>query len=58
MNAVASLASTHKNTKDFVDELWRTPIPSGQNRYYDGMLYFLAFLQVSGNYRIYDPTNK
>jgi oligosaccharide reducing-end xylanase len=56
MNAVAALASTNENRKDFVEELWNTPIPSGPGRYYDGMLYMLAMLQVSGNFRIYDPT--
>ena len=55
MNAVAALASTNENRKDFVEELWNTSIPSGHGRYYDGMLYLLAMLQVSGNFRIYDP---
>ena len=58
MNAVASLASTNKNRKEFVDELWKVPIPSGHYRYYDGMLYMLAMLQVSGNFRIYDIKGK
>ena len=55
MNAVAALASTNENRKEFVEELWNLPIPSGTWRYYDGMLYLLAMLQVSGNFRIYDP---
>jgi oligosaccharide reducing-end xylanase len=58
MNAVAVLASTNDNRKDFVEELWNTPVPTGRYRYYDGMLYMLAMLQVSGNFRIYDPTGK
>jgi oligosaccharide reducing-end xylanase len=58
MNAVAGLASTNDNRQNFVEELWNTPVPSGQYRYYDGMLYMLAMLQVSGNFRIYDPTGK
>ena len=56
MNAVASLASTSKKRNDFVAELWNTRVPSGFYRYYDGMLYMLAMLQLSGNFRIYDPT--
>jgi oligosaccharide reducing-end xylanase len=56
MNTVACLASTNDNRVDFVQELWNTPIPDGAFRYYDGMLYMLAMLQVSGNFRIYDPT--
>ncbi|MDZ7288777.1 MAG: glycosyl hydrolase family 8 [candidate division KSB1 bacterium] len=58
MNAVAALAATNENRKDFVAELWNTPIPSGRWRYYDGLLYLLAMLQVSGNFKIYDPTGK
>ena len=56
MNAVAALASTNENRKEFVEDFWNTPIPSGFYRYYDGMLYMLAMLQVSGNFRIHDPT--
>jgi oligosaccharide reducing-end xylanase len=52
MNAVAALASTNGNRREFVKELWNTPVPRGPYRYYDGMLYMLAMLQVSGNFRI------
>lgn len=55
MNAVAALAATNESRKDFVAELWNTPIPRGPGRYYDGLLYMLAMLQVSGNFKIYDP---
>jgi oligosaccharide reducing-end xylanase len=55
MNAVAALASTNANRKEFVEELWNTAVPSGEYRYYDGMLYMLAMLQVSGNFRVYAP---
>ncbi len=55
MNAVACLASTNKLRKDFIKDFWNTPIPSGPYRYYDGMLYMLGMLQVSGNFRIYKP---
>ena len=58
MNAVACLASTNANRRDFVEELWNTPVPSGPYRYYDGLLYMMAMLQVSGNFKIYDPTGK
>jgi oligosaccharide reducing-end xylanase len=58
MNAVACLASTNVNRRDFVEELWNTPVPRGLYRYYDGLLYMMAMLQVSGNFRIYDPTGK
>jgi oligosaccharide reducing-end xylanase len=56
MNAVASLASTNPNRIDFVQALWNASTPNGKGRYYDGLLYMLALLQLSGNFRIYDPT--
>jgi oligosaccharide reducing-end xylanase len=55
MNAVAALAATDEIAGEFVDALWNTRIPSGKWRYYDGMLYTLALLHVSGNFRIYPP---
>jgi oligosaccharide reducing-end xylanase len=55
MNAVAALASDSPVAKGFVRDLWDAPIPSGQWRYYDGMLYLLALLQASGQYRIWHP---
>ena len=56
-NAVASLAADHSVAKDFVDELWKAPIPEGKWRYYNGMLYMLSLLNVSGNYRVYLSEN-
>jgi oligosaccharide reducing-end xylanase len=55
MNAVAALAATDPVRGEFIRELWNTPVPRGLYRYYDGMLYMLALLHVSGNFRIYDP---
>jgi oligosaccharide reducing-end xylanase len=54
-NAVASLAATNPAAKDFVAALWSAPIPAGQKRYYDGMLYLLSLLHCSGRFRIYSP---
>ncbi len=53
MAAVAGLAADANLARPFVQRLWDSPIPSGQWRYYDGLLYQLALLQVSGNFRIY-----
>lgn len=55
MNAVAALAATTDKAPEFVAALWDTPIPTGRWRYYDGMLYLLALLHTSGNFRIYIP---
>jgi oligosaccharide reducing-end xylanase len=55
MNAVASLAATDPRARQFVEALWTAPIPSGDSRYYDGMLYLLALLHCSGEFRIWPP---
>jgi oligosaccharide reducing-end xylanase len=55
-NAVASLAArNHTNSRQFVEALWNAPIPSGQNRYYDGMLYLMSLMHCSGRFRIVMP---
>jgi oligosaccharide reducing-end xylanase len=54
-NAVASLAATNPHARDFVEALWDTPVPSGQMRYYDGMLYLMSLMHCSGEFRIWGP---
>ena len=55
-NAVAGLAATDRaRAKQFTEALWNTPIPSGQNRYYDGMLYLMSLMHLSGEFRIWGP---
>ena len=55
-NAVAGLAATdHARAVRFVHALWATPIPSGQNRYYDGMLYLMSLMHLGGKFRIWPP---
>jgi oligosaccharide reducing-end xylanase len=56
-NAVAGLAATNRtNARQFAEALWNTPIPSGQNRYYDGMLYLMSLMHCSGKFRIVMPS--
>ena len=51
--AVGSLAATNGPTaKAFVDALWNTPVPSGEQRYFDGMLYLMSLMHCSGTFRI------
>lgn len=55
-NAVAALAVTNTTlTQPFVNEFWNVGVPTGQYRYYDGMLYMLGLLNCSGNFKIYKP---
>jgi len=55
MNAVACLAATISERKEFVEKLWKSNPPMGKWRYYDGLLYMLALLNVSGNFKVYIP---
>jgi oligosaccharide reducing-end xylanase len=55
-NAVAGLAATDRaRAKQFTEALWKTLIPSGQSRYYDGMLYLMSLMHASGEFRIWSP---
>jgi oligosaccharide reducing-end xylanase len=37
----------------FVETLWDAQVPSGKWRSHDGMLYMLAMLHASGNFKFY-----
>ncbi len=55
-NAVAGLAATDRaRAKQFTEALWNAPVPSGQFRYYDGMLYLMSLMHLSGEFRIWGP---
>jgi oligosaccharide reducing-end xylanase len=54
--AVGSLAAGDSpEAKAFVDALWQMPVPAGEQRYYDGLLYLMSLMHVSGNFRIIEP---
>jgi oligosaccharide reducing-end xylanase len=54
--AVGSLSATPGPiSKAFIEELWNMPVPSGEQRYYDGMLYLMSLLHCSGRFRIIEP---
>jgi len=54
--AVGSFAATPGPiAKAFLDELWNMPIPSGEQRYFDGMLYLMSMLHCSGSFRVIEP---
>ncbi len=55
VNADASLAATNPRAKKFVEELWTTPTPDGLERYYEGLLYMMALLHCSGEFKIWLP---
>jgi len=55
VNADASLAATDPRGKKFVEALWNTPTPDGLQRYYEGLLYMMALLHCSGEFKIWPP---
>lgn len=54
MMAVAALAADRELGERYVQHLWDAPPPTGQWRYYDGVLHMLALLQVSGRFQIHE----
>ncbi len=52
-NGALAVASARANRADFVNAVWAMPIPSGEIRYYDGILYLVSLLVLSGQYRVY-----
>lgn len=54
-NAAGALASDQMVAWEFIDDFMATAIPTGKFRYYDGLLYYLNFLHVSGNFKIWKP---
>jgi len=55
VNADASLAATNPRAEKFVEALWNAPTPAGIERYYEGLLYMMALLHCSGEFRIWTP---
>ncbi|MDE5870435.1 MAG: hypothetical protein K2H22_00600 [Muribaculaceae bacterium] len=58
-NAVGAIALANSTNpedralaKEYVERLWNTEPPTGKYRYYDGMVYFLSMLHVSGNFSL------
>ncbi len=57
--AVGSLAATPGPVSDaFLKELWDTPVPAGEQRYFDGMLYMMSLMHASGEFRIIAGAHK
>jgi oligosaccharide reducing-end xylanase len=57
-NAMASLAANGPDANRMVELFWNTPVRTGERRYYDNCLYMFSFLALSGNYKIWMPTEE
>jgi oligosaccharide reducing-end xylanase len=54
--AVGGIAATPgPDSRAFLQALWDMPIPSGEQRYFDGMLYLMSLMHCAGEYRIIEP---
>lgn len=53
--AVAGLAADPKLARPFVQRLWKAPTPTGQWRYYNGLLVMLGRLQAGGRFQVFHP---
>ena len=57
--AVGGLASGPGSNADaLLKALWNTPIPSGEQRYFDGMVYLMSLMHVSGEFRVIEGKNE
>lgn len=52
-NALVAFGVPAANGTPFVETLWDMPVPTGQYRYYDGLLHLFALLHASGNFRLW-----
>lgn len=56
--AVGALAGTDADlARGFIRTLWDTPPPSGEQRYFDGMLYLMSTMHLAGEFRVIAPAN-
>jgi hypothetical protein len=54
--AVGGFAATPgADSRAFLQELWRMPEPSGEQRYFDGMLYLMSMMHSAGEFDIIGP---
>ncbi|HOY24232.1 MAG TPA: glycosyl hydrolase family 8 [Cellvibrio sp.] len=54
--AAGSLAATPGEVSNaFLQEFWDTPMPVGEQRYFDGMLYIFNMMHLSGEFRVIEP---
>jgi oligosaccharide reducing-end xylanase len=57
--AVGSFATTPGPVaKAFLQELWVMPVPDGEQRYFDGLLYLMSVMHLSGEFRIIEPPGR
>ena len=53
VNATLGFGLSPTCSRCFVQPLWDMAVPTGRQRYYSGLLYMLALLHASGNFRLW-----
>jgi oligosaccharide reducing-end xylanase len=53
INATLGFALPASTARPFVQALWDLPVPTGQFRYYNGVLYMLSLLHASGKFQLW-----
>ena len=52
VNAMLAFALPAADAKPFLQAAWNVATPTGQYRYYDGCLYLLSMLHMSGKFSL------
>lgn len=52
-NGTTGLVSTNADRAGYVSAVWNLAIPTGNARYYSGILYMIALLILSGQFQVY-----
>jgi len=52
VNGGSALIASSSHRKEFIQAVWDLDIPTGNTRYYRGILYLLSLLTLSGEYRV------
>lgn len=55
MNGFGATVSEKEFASTLLQYVWQDPIPTGEFRYYGGLLHMFTLLHASGQYRIYHP---
>ena len=57
--AVGGFAATPGTaSKAFLQEVWDMPVPAGEQRYFDGLVYLMSMMHIGGEFRIVEPKVK
>jgi len=52
-NGIAAVASTNSDRSSYVSAVWNMDVPTGDGRYFSGILQLVALLILSGQFQVY-----